>query len=83
MGEVKPWEPVSYNWLVIAGDKMKKPIDWPCDEEGKREIVGPDDVMRLTLANSQRIIVRALSDERKAARRMRREPTTPTRVDGA
>ena len=68
MTGVKPWEPVKvqyfdraeswlgYNWTFDDGDWdtiSKNSSDWES---------------RVTLANGQRIIVRALSEERKQAR---------------
>ncbi len=59
MTEVKPWEPVS------AGLTKFDCWDWESDDEFLWEHF---DSVFVTLANSQRVIVRALSEERKAAR---------------
>lgn len=72
MTEVKPWEPVRGGFLGFD--------IWPWksgrvtgQEECNMVAARLEPVLHVTLANSQRVIVRALSDERKAARAMRRE----------
>lgn len=69
--DVKPWEPVkfgfnrwnSYSWKSDRGDRA-------CTNEviGRLRAV----CLNVTLANGQRIIVRALAEERKAARAFKR-----------
>jgi hypothetical protein len=76
---VQPQEPVSYRWILsfpTSGtivDNIEWPWDWSGvdDEETVKDALG-DDAMLVYLANGQRIIVRALSEERKAARRARK-----------
>lgn len=72
MTEVKPWEPV----LVRYFDKeaMWLGQDWPFDSYDWDTLatMAPNWEAGITLANSQRVIVRALSEERKAARAMRK-----------
>lgn len=68
MGDVKPWEPVMYLESRPGAWPMWRPFrqvacDWMVSNWP----------FHITLANGQRIIVRALSEERKAARRVRRE----------
>ena len=53
-------EPVSYRWIRIDGVRMKEPIVWPWDET-RDEFIEIGDVAEITLANGQRIIVRAKS----------------------
>ncbi len=70
MTEVKPWEPVRYGWSKFDS------FSWA--ERGENyDVLEDADLdpggLKVTLANSQRVIVRALSEERKAARRMRRD----------
>lgn len=69
---IQPHEPVSGYFLDEGGDPFCDPgMDWewmgnhPCMEINRRM------PLRVTLANGQRVIVRALSEERKAARRER------------
>ena len=81
MGDVKPWEPVTYHWQYEdeGFERIKDCWKWELSEwesfsdptEAKRLFAS--DQISVTLANGQRIIVRALSEERKAARRARRE----------
>lgn len=70
MTEVKPWEPVSAYmtnpWGWQSASAKFKLFEWA-------ETAQNGWVLTCTLANSQRVIVRALSEERKAARRMRRD----------
>ena len=54
-----PHEPVSYHWRMIDGVKMSHPIEWPWDQEARDERVLSNDVACVTLANGQRIVVRA------------------------
>lgn len=73
--DVNPWEPVS-GWYVCAGrDALYHQPDgfwqFSCDHYDQvvnSRTVKDGGACRVTLANGQRIIVRALSDERKAAR---------------
>lgn len=51
-------EPVSYRWIRIDGVRIKEPIVWPWDEN-RDEFIEIGDVAEITLANGQRIIVRA------------------------
>jgi len=61
--DVKPWE------AVMGGFVEFDIWPWNEDEYECREILnGLEPVLHVTLANGQRIIVRVLSDERKAAR---------------
>lgn len=80
MSDVKPWEPVK-GWYVSA---VRNPISyqkdnfWEFSPEHYDLVVqnfdvSDDVVCRVTLANGQRIIVRALSEERKAARAAMKE----------
>ena len=55
-----PHEPVSYRWIRIDGVRMIEPIDWPWNET-RDESIEIGDVVEITLANGQRIIVRAKS----------------------
>ncbi len=69
MGDVKPWEPVSVY--------MTDPFGWKsatskCDLYRWAESAQGGWALTCTLANGQRIIVRALSEERKAARAFER-----------
>lgn len=80
MTEVKPWEPVSYAWVlhfpndVVIVDHVEFPWDWSdMSTEGDVKRTIGSDAMIVDLSCGQKIIVRALSEERKAARRMRRE----------
>lgn len=73
--EVKPWEPVRHQYGWNDGFMGR---DWLWDREAHEDISSAlrnKDIgfIAITLVNGQRIIVRALSEERKAARRMRRE----------
>ena len=63
MSDVKPWEPVSGGWTAF-GIWPWRGVYTDCGMVGW----GALDALYVTLANGQRIIVRALSDERKAAR---------------
>ena len=49
---------MSYRWIRIDGVRIKEPIVWPWDET-RDEFIGIGDVAEITLANGQRIIVRA------------------------
>jgi hypothetical protein len=70
MDDVKPWEPVRYSWLFKKRDFKQEyalNINWgPCEweavatKEKVKSLIGPDR-MYITLANGQRIIVRAKS----------------------
>lgn len=72
--DFKPWEPVGGIWLFTDKD-MQIDGHWPigkeCDWFGD---TAPAPLI-VTLANGQRIIVRALSEERKAARSFERRVT--------
>jgi hypothetical protein len=75
MTEIKPWEPVSYKY----SQSFYGPFEWKSGfsrsldtELGVNNAFLFDPALHLTLANSQRVIVRALSEERKAARRQKR-----------
>lgn len=74
MSDVKPWEPVSGFWLYDG--TMSLHCSWPWNMAGPScqfatmEKYGK---LRVDLANGQRIIVRALSEERKAARAAMKE----------
>lgn len=70
MGDVKPWEPVSFGWTTF--DSFPWGIRTDADRIMADVMLIPEG-MRVTLANKQKIIVRALSEERKAARRARQE----------
>lgn len=75
MTEVKPWEPVSYCWTALDGVPIEDGIihfQWNAHDQHDDTPVDEGDVIVLSLANSQRVIVRALSEERKAARAMRK-----------
>lgn len=68
MSDVKQWE-------AVMGGFMEFDI-WPWNEDEYKcqEILNElEPVLHVTLANGQRIIVRALSDERKAARAAMKE----------
>lgn len=66
--DVKPWEP------VMGGFVNFDIWPWSEDEYGCSEILeGLEPVLHVTLANGQRIIVRTLSEERKAARAAMKE----------
>lgn len=69
---VKPWEPVR-GYYVDPEDPFENPKeDWTwIDFQVCFRL--DEDALRVTLANGQRIIVRALSEERKTARRARQE----------
>lgn len=73
--DVKPWEPVS-GWFLVDRDFSE--LSWPWEFRGDScSFVEKDDngPLQVTLANGQRIIVRALSEDRKAARAaMKRKP---------
>lgn len=67
---VQPWEPVSYRWIL---GEYHADTDWNWDWDGMDDaaylsVELRDDAMNVSLKNGQRIIVRALSDDRKAAR---------------
>lgn len=70
--DVKPWEPVGGIWLFNEADMQ---IDgcWSIGYECRWFDETSPAPLLATLANGQRIIVRALSEERKAARRARQE----------
>lgn len=72
MMDVKPWEPVE-GWHIPTDKnplEYQKGLSWTWSRNScrKTENVG---LTRVTLANGQRIIVRALSEDRKAARAAR------------
>lgn len=70
MMDVKPWEPVK-GYYVDPDDPFENPKDyWDWSDPGVCRRLGQD-ALRVTLANGQRIIVRALSEDRKASRRAR------------
>lgn len=68
-----PHDPVSYCWTFIDGVKVgpRCLVEWNWRHEDDIDSTPPEpgDVVEVTLANSQKIIVRALSEERKAERR--------------
>lgn len=76
--DVKPWEPVG-GWYVCAGrnplthqpDKFWGFYSEHYDLVLQSETVNDEGACRVTLANGQRIIVRALSEDRKFARKAR------------
>lgn len=67
---IKPWEPVSYSWPRVGGRAISDPIVWSADAFFC-SMIDPGDALRVTLANGQTIIVRAMSERRKADRRTR------------
>lgn len=80
--DVKPWEPVRYDWQFKHNNfasrrshvlKWEK-AEWDTFASGNsaKKLLGADQ-MSVILSNGQRIIVRALSDERKAARAAMKE----------
>lgn len=66
------WEPVSHEWKSVSGWGLSFISK---DRNGGLCNRGDDFVIpcRVTLANGQRIIVRALSEDRKAARAAMKE----------
>lgn len=77
MTKVKPWEPVSVRFEDDVWKGMK--WDWEIDgcwedmtEKAVKDWSSQGLHANVTLANSQRVIVRALSEERKAARAMQK-----------
>ncbi len=73
MTEVKPWEPVSYNWEFTGPGPFIGYTDWPFADGEVCTGINDWWAAHVTLANSQRVIVRALSEERKSARRLQRK----------
>lgn len=72
--DVKPWEPVKGGWTgfdVWSWSRRKATgvID-DCGVVARSRDRSP---LHITLANNQRVIVRALSEDRKAARAARKE----------
>ena len=80
MSNVKPWEPVK-GWYVSAfrnPHTYQKDRFWEFFPEHYDLVVqsfalNNSGACRVTLANGQRVIVRALSEERKAARAATKE----------
>lgn len=79
--DVKPWEPVKFHWQ-FARSNFKASEDnndfdediWMClSTEIDAADILENDKMSVALANNQRVIVRALSEDRKAARAARKE----------
>lgn len=73
--DVKPWEPVSGYYVGSPRDPLRHDlgVDWPFLTAHYLHVaqawtIKNGGALRVTLANGQRIIVRTLSDERKAAR---------------
>lgn len=76
MMDVKPWEPVTLRYVENEQENNEKPIDWPWGKEDFKWLRTEEGCIQwlpalVVLANGQRIIVRPLSEERKAARRAR------------
>lgn len=75
--DVKPWEPVTVRYIEKEQIGNERPIDWGWEKSDWSDF-SLDQYTNywcpalITLANGQRIIVRALSEERKAARKARR-----------
>lgn len=72
--DVKPWEPVTVQYVDLSDGW--KGMNWPFAEDDYDTLSGP--AMKewsgnVTLANGQRIIVHALSEDRKAARAAMKE----------
>lgn len=80
MGDVKPWEPVKGWYVPVRRDPVSFESNrwWGFvpDHFGviaSSLVLADGGSCRVTLSNNQKIIVRALSKERKAARRARQE----------
>lgn len=82
---VLPHEPVSYCWTFIEGTRVNDDvhIDWDWNDAEEKDSTPPEpgDVAEVTLANGQRIIVRALSEERKAERARRKHTSMMRSVE--
>ena len=86
MTEVKPWEPVSYIFMPLPTrarpfrhDEFKESPGYV--QRMVQNGVGGGYKAFVTLANSQRVIVRALSEERKAARAMQKRVNKAVEVN--
>lgn len=73
MTEVKPWEPVEVVWQTGNPCSLYALPVSPESVDVEIAHIKGDWFPTFKLANSQHVIVRALSEERKAERRMRRE----------
>lgn len=76
--DVKPWGPLTLRYIENENEGELNPIDWPWGPDDFRWLATKDGCKEwlpalVTLANGQLIIVRALSDERKAARAAMKE----------
>lgn len=81
MTEVKPWEPVEVVWQTDNPSSVYALPVSPESVDVEIAHMTGDWFPTFKLANSQRVIVRALSEERKAARAMCREAAEMSMLD--